>query len=62
MPYGEMSAQAVQHLAGVYVCIRAQRTTEGRAVCEQHINNGVVVLAGVGYARILDTAEKESIV
>ena len=62
MPYGEMSAQAVRHLAGVYDCNRAQRTTEERDECEQHINNGVVVLAGVDYARILDTAEKESIV
>jgi predicted GTPase len=60
MPYGDLSAQAVQRFATVDDCDRAQCTIEEREEYEQHINNGVVVYAGVDYARILAEVEKEA--
>jgi predicted GTPase len=60
MPYGDLNAQAVQRFATVDDCDRAQCTIEEREEYEQHINNGVVVFAGVDYARILAEAEKEA--
>jgi predicted GTPase len=60
MPYGDLSAQAVQRFATIDDCDRAQCTIEEREEYEQHINNGVVVFAGVDYARILAEAEKEA--
>lgn len=60
MPYGDLSAQAVQRFATVEDCDRARCTLEEREEYEQHIDNGVVVFAGVDYARILAEAEKEA--
>jgi len=60
MPYGDLSAQAVQRFATVDDCDRARCTIEEREEYEQHINNGVVVYAGVDYARILAEVEKEA--
>ncbi len=60
MPYGDLSAQAVQRFARVDDCDRAQCTIEEREEYEQHIHNGVVVFAGVDYARILAEAEREA--
>lgn len=60
MPYGDLSAQAVQRFAAVEDCDRAGCTIEEREEYEQHIRNGIVVYAGVDYARILTEAEKEA--
>jgi predicted GTPase len=60
MPYGDLSEQAVQRFASVADCDRQHCTIEEREEYEQHINEGVVVFAGVDYARILDEAEKEA--
>jgi predicted GTPase len=60
MPYGELSEQAVQRFARLEDCDRQHCTIEEREEYEQHINNGVVVYAGVDYARILAEAEKEA--
>ena len=60
MPYGDLSRQAVQRFATVEDCDRQHCTIEEREEYEQHIAEGVVVYAGVDYARILDAAEKEA--
>jgi predicted GTPase len=60
MPYGDLSAQAVQRFATVEDCDRANCTIEEREEYEQHIANGVVVYAGVDYGRILAAAEQEA--
>jgi predicted GTPase len=60
MPYGDLDAQTVQRFATVEDCDRAHCTIEEREEYEQHIRNGIVVFAGVDYARILAEAEKEA--
>jgi predicted GTPase len=60
MPYGDLSAQAVQRFAALEDCDHQHCTIEEREEYEQHINNGVVVYAGVDYARILRAAEQET--
>ena len=60
MPYGDLAAQAVQRFATLADCDRQHCTIEEREEYEQHINEGVVVYAGVDYARILTEAEKEA--
>ncbi len=60
MPYGDLSRQAVQRFAALEDCDRYQCTIEEREEYEQHINAGVVVYAGVDYARILAQAEQEA--
>ena len=60
MPYGDLSHQAVQRFASVEDCDRHQCTIEEREEYEQHINEGVVVYAGVDYAGVLAAAEKET--
>jgi len=60
MPYGDLAAQAVQRFAAVEDCDRHKCTIEEREEYEQHIREGVIVYAGVDYARILAAAEKEA--
>ncbi|HSQ12296.1 MAG TPA: cyclic 2,3-diphosphoglycerate synthase [Candidatus Deferrimicrobium sp.] len=60
MPYGDLSAQAVQRFASVEDCDRHNCTIEEREEYEQHIKEGVAVFAGVDYVAILAAAEKES--
>ena len=60
MPYGDLSQQAVQRFASVQDCDRHNCTIEEREEYEQHVKEGVVVYAGVDYARILEAAEKEA--
>lgn len=60
MPYGDLAAQAVQRFAAVEDCDRHSCTIEEREEYEQHIREGVIVYAGVDYARILAAAEKEA--
>jgi predicted GTPase len=60
MPYGDLSEQAVQRFASLADCDRHRCTIEEREEYEQHIHEGVVVFAGVDYARVLAEAEKEA--
>jgi len=60
MPYGDLARQAVQRFATVEDCDQQQCTIEEREEYEQHINEGVIVYAGVDYAHILTEAEKEA--
>jgi predicted GTPase len=60
MPYGDLSAQAVQRFATIEDCDLAHCTIEEREEYEQHIKNGVVVYAGVDYAGVLARAEQEA--
>lgn len=60
MPYGDLARQAVQRFETYSDLVRHQCTIEEREEYEPHINNGVVVYAGVDYAAILAEAEKEA--
>jgi len=60
MPYGDLERQAVQRFASIEDCDRQECTIEEREEYEQHIREGVVVYAGVDYARVLADAEREA--
>ncbi|KAB2856000.1 MAG: GTPase, partial [Anaerolineae bacterium] len=60
MPYGDLAKQAVQRFADYKDLDYHQVTIEEREEYEPHIDNGVVVFAGVDYERILREAEKEA--
>lgn len=59
MPYGDLVAQAVQRFATYEDLEKHDCTIEEREEYEPHIDNGVVVYAGVDYERILRQAEEE---
>jgi len=59
MPYGDLVAQAVQRFANYEDLELQDCTIEEREEYEPHIDNGVVVYAGVDYERILSQAEQE---
>jgi predicted GTPase len=59
MPYGDLVAQSVQRFADYQDLDRQNCTIEEREEYEPHIDNGVVVYAGVDYERILRQAEEE---
>jgi predicted GTPase len=59
MPYGDLVAQAVQRFAKYEDLDQHNCTIEEREEYEPHIDNGVVVYAGVDYERILRQAEEE---
>jgi predicted GTPase len=59
MPYGDLVAQAVQRFADHDDLDKHDCTIEEREEYEPHIDNGVVVYAGVDYERILRQAEDE---
>ena len=60
MPYGDLSRQAVQRFASYEDLDRHDCTIEEREEYEPHLENGVIVYAGVDYAAILERAEKEA--
>jgi predicted GTPase len=60
MPYGDLAAQAVQRFATPEDLLTQHCTIEEREEYEPHIEAGVVVYAGVDYARILHAAEAEA--
>ncbi len=60
MPYGDLTAQAVQRFATYEDLDRYRCTIEEREEYEPHIDRGVVVYAGVDYERILRQAEEEA--
>ncbi len=60
MPYGDLAAQAVQRFGKLRDLVKHKCTIEEREEYEPHIENGVVVYAGVDYERILRKAEREA--
>jgi len=60
MPYGDLEAQAVQRFATREDLDRHQCTIEEREEYEPYLERGLVVYAGVDYARILAAAEEEA--
>ena len=59
MPYGDLVNQAVQRFADYKDLDKHECTIEERVEYEPHIDNGVIVYAGVDYEAILRQAEKE---
>jgi predicted GTPase len=59
MPYGNLIRQEVQRFADYDDLVEQECTIEEREEYEPHIDNGVIVYAGVDYEKILRTAEKE---
>jgi predicted GTPase len=60
MPYGDLRRQICQRFATYEDLDRHECTIEEREEYEPHIDNGVVVYAGVDYEKILREAEKEA--
>jgi len=59
MPYGNLVAQEVQRYASYDDLDEYQCTIEEREEYEPHLDNGVIVYAGVDYEKILRKAEQE---
>lgn len=59
MPYGDLVKQAVQRFAGYSDLDKHACTIEEREEYEPHLDNGVIVYAGVDYEAILRQAEQE---
>ena len=59
MPYGDLVKQAVQRFADYADLDKHDCTIEEREEYEPHIDNGIIVYAGVDYERILRLAEQE---
>jgi predicted GTPase len=60
MPYGDLTAQAVQRFADYGDLDRHNCTIEEREEYEPHLDRGNIVYAGVDYAAILRRAEAEA--
>jgi predicted GTPase len=60
MPYGDLIRQEVQRFSAYEDFEKHNCTIEEREEYEQHINDGIVVYAGVDYEKILRQAEKEA--
>jgi predicted GTPase len=59
MPYGDLNRQGVQRFDTFADLDRHECTIEEREEYEPHIENGIVVYAGVDYGKILRRAEQE---
>jgi predicted GTPase len=59
MPYGDLVKQAVQRFADYSDLDKNECTIEEREEYEPHLDNGVIVYAGVDYEKILRQAEQE---
>ena len=60
MPYGDLRKQIWQRFASYEDLDRHECTIEEREEYEPHIDNGIIVYAGVDYEKILKKAEKEA--
>jgi len=60
MPYGDLVKQKVQRFATYEDMIEQECTIEEMEEYEPHIQNGIIVYAGVDYGAILEEAEKEA--
>ncbi len=59
MPYGDLAKQAVQRFADYSDLDKHECTIEEREEYEPHLDNGIIVYAGVDYEAILRQAEQE---
>jgi predicted GTPase len=59
MPYGDLAKQAVQRFGDYGDLDKHETTIEEREEYEPHLDNGVIVYAGVDYEQILRQAEQE---
>lgn len=59
MPYGDLSKQIVQRFADYSDLDKNECTIEEREEYEPHLDNGVIVYAGIDYEAILRQAEQE---
>jgi predicted GTPase len=59
MPYGNLIRQEVQRFADYDDLVEQECTIEEREEFEPHIDNGVIVYAGVDYEKIVRQAEQE---
>lgn len=59
MPYGDLVKQRVQRFADYADLDKQQCTIEEREEYEPHLDNGIIVYAGVDYEAILRQAEQE---
>lgn len=59
MPYGDLTKQVVQRFAEYRDLDAHHCTIEEREEYEPHLDNGVIVYAGIDYERILRQAEQE---
>jgi predicted GTPase len=59
MPYGDLVKQVVERFANYSDLDKYECTIEEREEYEPHLDNGVIVYAGVDYERILREAEQE---
>jgi predicted GTPase len=60
MPYGDLKKQVWERFASYEDLDKYDCTIEEREEYEPHINNGIIVYAGVDYGEILEEAEKEA--
>lgn len=60
MPYGDLREQVWQRFATYEDLTKHRCTIEEREEYEPHIDNGIIVYAGVDYEKILREAEKEA--
>ncbi len=60
MPYGNLTKQVCERFASYKDLDRYDCTIEEREEYEPHIDNGIIVYAGVDYEKILSEAEKEA--
>jgi predicted GTPase len=60
MPYGDLTKQVCERFASYEDLDRYDCTIEEREEYEPHIDNGIVVYAGVDYEKILREAEEEA--
>lgn len=60
MPYGDLRKQIWQRFASYGDLDKYECTIEEREEYEPHIDNGIIVYAGVDYEKILGEAEKEA--
>lgn len=60
MPYGKLDEQVVQRFASLQDLDRHRCTIEEREEYEPHIENGIVVYAGIDYEAILHQVEEEA--
>jgi len=60
MPYGDLTKQVCERFASYEDLDRYDCTIEEREEYEPHIDNGIIVYAGVDYEKILRAAEEEA--
>ena len=60
MPYGDLRKQVWERFASYEDLDKYECTIEEREEYEPHIDNGIIVYAGVDYGKILKEAEKEA--